>query len=89
MTLAEHYQQVERTTGHRPKELDLPKVPPSLAFFWEAFLRLHRSRTADHPIAFSDILAYSQLTGHEFVPEEVDLISSLDRIWNEERRRNG
>jgi hypothetical protein len=89
ISLAEHYRQVERATGRRPPELDLPDIPPMLAPFWEDFLRIHATRTADEPIAFSEVLAYSRLTGTDFEPNEVDLISDLDRVWREERRANG
>lgn len=56
-----------------------------MADFWGAFVRLHRSRQSDAPIAFSEVLAYSRLTGREFTPLEVDAISELDALWHKER----
>lgn len=64
-------------------------MPQALLPFWEDFLRIHMSRTADQPIAFSEILAYSQLTGRRFEPDEIELISDLDRVWREERAAHG
>jgi hypothetical protein len=54
---------------------------------WETFLRLHRSRQSDAPIAFSEVLAYSTLTGRRFTPLEVDAISALDALWHKERAK--
>lgn len=54
---------------------------------WETFLRLHRSRQADAPIVFSEVLAYSELTGRRFTPLEVDAISALDALWHKERAK--
>jgi hypothetical protein len=55
--------------------------------FWETFLRLHRSRQADAPIAFAEVLAYSALTGRIFTPLEVDALSALDTLWHKERAK--
>lgn len=55
--------------------------------FWETFLRLHRSRQADAPIAFAEVLAYSALTGRIFTPLEVDALSALDALWHKERAK--
>lgn len=60
-------------------------MPEALGEFWAVFLRLHRSRQSDTPIAFSEVLAYSQLTGRDFTPDEVDAISELDALWHKER----
>jgi hypothetical protein len=54
---------------------------------WETFLRLDRSRQAHAPIAFSEVLAYSELTGRRFTPLEVDAISALDALWHKERAK--
>jgi hypothetical protein len=54
---------------------------------WATFLRLHRARQADAPVAFSEILAYSELTGRRFTPLEVDAISELDALWHQERAK--
>jgi hypothetical protein len=87
ISLREHYEQVEKTTGIRPHELDVPPLPETTAEFWAVFLRLHRSRQADAPVAFSEVLAYSRLTGRIFTPLEVDAISELDALWHQERAK--
>jgi len=84
VTLGQHYEQVEASTGIRPPELDLPPLPADMRTFWRSFLRLHRSRSAQQPIAFEAIVAYSTLTGHQFSPDEVDLICDLDQVHAEE-----
>lgn len=85
--MLEHYRQIEQSTGVRPPELNVPDVPAALAHFWQSFLRVHQARTADDPVAFSEVDAYSRLTGHDFTPDEIDLISELDGVWREERRK--
>ena len=62
-------------------------VPERLSEFWSVFLRLHRTRQSDDPVAFSEVLAYSQLTGRIFTPLEVDAISDLDAVWHKERAK--
>jgi len=62
-------------------------LPETTSEFWATFLRLHRSRQADAPIAFSEVLAYSRLTGRIFTPHEVDAISELDALWHNERAK--
>jgi hypothetical protein len=62
-------------------------LPEALSEFWAVFLRLHRARQADAPIAFSEVLAYSSLTGRIFTPLEVDAISELDALWHQERAK--
>jgi len=71
----------------RPPELDLPEIPKTMGELWETFLRLHRSRQPDAPIVFSEVLAYSALTGRRFTPLEVDAISALDALWHKERAK--
>ncbi len=85
--MREHYEHVEKTTGIRPHELDIPPLPKTTSELWATFLRLHRSRQADAPIVFSEVLAYSHLTGRIFTPLEVDTISELDALWHQERAR--
>lgn len=65
----------------------MPDLPKPIEEFWGVFLRLHRARQSDTPIAFSEVLAYSQLTGRVFTPNEVDAISELDALWHKERAK--
>jgi hypothetical protein len=65
----------------------LPEIPATLSELWSTFLRLHRSKPSDAPIAFSEVLAYSELTGRRFTPLEVDAISTLDALWHKERAK--
>ena len=85
--MREHYEQVEKATGIRPHELDITPLPQTMGEFWSVFLRLHRARPADAPIAFSEVLAYSKLTGRVFTPLEVDAIAELDGLWHAERAK--
>jgi len=62
-------------------------LPETTSEFWATFMRLHSARQADAPIAFSEVLAYSHLTGRIFTPHEVDAISELDALWHNERAK--
>ena len=55
---------------------------PALA---RAFLDLHRARTSGamtaNPIPYSEILAWSHLTGNNPTPWEVGCLTALDAVW--------
>ena len=63
----------------------IPPVPIELAYLWRAFNRLASRRTSNgfgpNPIPWSDIAAYSVLTGFPFAPWEVEVIEELDRVF--------
>lgn len=66
-------------------ELQMPEFPNGMGEFWQTFLDLHNARDPDRPIAFSEILAYSALTGRDFNPLEITGITRLDRAYRQER----
>lgn len=74
--LREHLQQIQKATGHTPKELaDQPECPPELAYVWEWYWQLPR------PFSFTELHHWSQLTRRRIRAWEADLLSSLSRIW--------
>lgn len=62
-----------------------PGLPAEAAYLWEWFLELSAARPSGgfgpSAIAYSEILAWAQLTGRRPVPWEVRWIGHLDRVW--------
>jgi hypothetical protein len=64
--------------------LEVPLYPDALEYLWRAFCRLHARRTIGfslNPIAWTDIAAFSTLTGLRFAPWEIHLIEQLDDAY--------
>lgn len=78
---------MERQTGRRPKDLDGPDCPAWGAHVWLWWCDLHRGRgiggMGPAPISWSDLAAWSALTGAEPTPVEVSLIMDIDGAWME------
>lgn len=78
-------EQVEKTTGKRPAELDGPDCPELLEPLWYLFIQLSRGRTSNgfgaNPLAWADIDAWGRLTATDPTPWEIDLLVTLDNVW--------
>ena len=84
ITLRAHLEKVEEQTGKPHPELAVPALPPSLSHLWKAFQILNASCPADSPIAYAELLAYSQLIDHAFTVGELDAIKELEALyWTE------
>lgn len=70
--------QVFKVTGKKPKALEeLPEPPESLLYIWEWWKQI----VTGERITFLELQAWSQLTGANLLPYEVDLIRRLDAIF--------
>jgi hypothetical protein len=78
-------EQVEKTTGKRPAELDGPECPPLLEPLWMMFCQVSRGRTSNgfgaNPLTWADIEAWGRLTATDPSPWEIDLLVTLDNLW--------
>lgn len=74
ITRYEHLKAIEEAGGE--VDLEGPGIPQIVEHVFDWFLQLHSSRTG--PITYSEIKAWSQLTGTRISPFEVDLIKRLD-----------
>ncbi|BDU76304.1 phage tail assembly chaperone [Mesoterricola sediminis] len=85
VSLLQKLQHVEKATGKRPPELEIPDPPVSAVHVLSWFQDLSEARGGTGfgalPIQWGDIQAWSQLTGTTIRPWEVRLIRSLDRLW--------
>ena len=85
VTLKSHLEQVERQTGIRPKELDLPKFPELLVSVWRIFIELSNTRgqgmTGGANITFEQMKAYNEIMGEVIGPIEAQIIQKLDREY--------
>jgi hypothetical protein len=84
-TLEENLESIWDQTGVKPDELKDVAFPGEARQAWEWFLDLHNSRgmgvNGPSPISFSDILAWSTLTGLAPTPFDVKCILALDNLW--------
>jgi len=88
-------EQVEKQTGIVPPELEgLPELPESAAYILQWFYDLSSTRTvgmALNPISFTEIDAWSRLTGNKPSIWEVSAIKQLDTAFlqscNEDQRK--
>lgn len=68
--------QVQKTTGKKPKALEVPDPPQELMYLWEWFLQLFSGQ----PLTFSELHAWMQVTRTRVEPWEVEAIRSLERV---------
>lgn len=83
-TLREHLQAVERSTGRRPPELEVPTLPQSCAGLWPIFIELHNRRAQGFGSAAIDearLLHWQQLHATRLSPWEIEAIFTLDNAW--------
>jgi len=61
------------------------RIPDGAHLIWQWFLDLNRTRTyhnaGPNPITYSEILAYTQLTGAVLRPKDIMAIRRLDDTW--------
>jgi hypothetical protein len=65
-------------------ELETPPLPLELEHVWYSFCRLNarrRSGFSAEPIAWSDLDAFTRLTGARLAPFEIQLIEMLDDLY--------
>lgn len=85
ISTCEHLEQVEKSTGFRPPELDGPEFPELLAHIWNVFLQLHTSRPAGGvgpgAITESEMRAWMQNHRVDLLPWECEVIKMLDNVY--------
>lgn len=85
VTLKSHLEIVERQTGIRPKELNLPEFPELLMSVWRIFIELSNTRgqgmSGGTTITFEQMKAYNDIMGNVIGPFEVSIIQQLDREY--------
>ena len=83
--MREHLEQVWKSTGRKPEGLDPPPFPDVVNHVWAWFIELHNARPQTgmgvSPITYSEISAWSSLTGVIPNPWEVGVIKSIDRVF--------
>lgn len=89
-TLRSHYESVERQTGRFQERLHRKR--PRLAHLFDWFTEINRGRTGNgygpNPILYSEIQAWSCLTGIKITPSELGVLKTLDSIYlNQFNRR--
>lgn len=80
-----HLQAVQAQTGVAPAELATPPAPAALAYLLDAFAELTAARGSGfgspQPISWSDMAAWSRLTGQPLAPWEAQALRALDLAW--------
>lgn len=61
------------------------ELPPEAAHIWSWFISLHRARGSNgmgpNPLSYTDIHAWSSLTGIGVRQSELDALFEVDQIW--------
>ena len=85
ISLRDHLETVERQTGIRPKELNMPEFPDTLSLVWRIFIELSNSRSqgfsGGSPITYEQMKAYTEITGNTIGPAQAEIIQKLDREY--------
>lgn len=80
----------EKRAGYEA-ELACPPCPPAAAYLWQAFVRLHGRRGSSgmgvDPITWSDLDAFTRLSGLRLTPWEIEAIEELDDLWRTEHAK--
>ena len=80
-----HLEHLEKITGERDPELDVPPFPEPLRRLWDKFLSLHEGRTyginGANPITYLDMDAWMRVTRNSLAPWEVTSIMKIDKAW--------
>lgn len=67
------------------EQLALPPFPEAVRYLWKAFWDLRSRRGGNgfgpSPLSWSDIDAYNRLTGAQFAPWEVQILTAVDDTW--------
>jgi hypothetical protein len=71
--LGDHLREIERRTGRRDRRLEEPELPSEALHTWDAFWRLYEGR----PVTFSEMRAWSELTGALPTPWEAETIRAM------------
>lgn len=81
-TLRESLEQVEKTTGKRPTDLDGPPFPHGCEHWWRWFLELSGTRgQGPAAITFAELQSWGMLTGKMLSPLDVFMIKQLDGAY--------
>jgi len=74
--------------GMRVPELENEPEPPTALYLWKIFGDIASSSISEGKLlAYSEVYAWSQLTGRHLLPWELDAIRSLDRLYAETKAK--
>lgn len=66
-------------------ELACPPCPPSLTYLWATFYRLSNRRGSNgfgvNPITWSELDAFTRLSGVRLTPWEIETVEMLDDLY--------
>lgn len=83
--LRDHAASISKATGSTPEEYRSLQLPETMAHCWHWFLTLNRTRASNgfgqNPISYTEIVAWSQLTGVVPQPLEIQAIMALDTAY--------
>ena len=88
ITKRQHLEQVQRQTGIRSPELDVEEIPPQIAYLWEIFWQLNKTRAIAggmssyaQPLNYTDIYHYGKVMRFEITPTEAQILFDLDSVY--------
>jgi len=85
ISVKDHLKQVYKSTGIIPEDLKGKELPKSVEYLWSSFLSISTGRQMGYsgplPITFSEIFAWTKLTGNKLLPIELEVIKRLDNLY--------
>jgi hypothetical protein len=75
VSLRQHLETVERTTGIHDPELDEPEIPEGFESWFIRFMELRKGES----VSYADLDAYQRITGCRLSSVEVQAIFAMDR----------
>ncbi len=75
-SLRDHLEAVERQTGERDPRLEEPELPPGYEPTWNAFWMMYAGKV----LTFTEIDAWSRLTGEDLTPREVEMLRTMSVV---------
>lgn len=84
-TLRQHAKVIQQATGEIPEEYQSLPFPSIIGYVWGWFIDLSRSRSSSgfghNPLSYTEIQAWSQLTGVAPDTIEIQAIMALDLVY--------
>lgn len=79
--MRDHLEQVEKSTGKIPKELDDDVLSFDLHHIWNTYFELRQAQNNESAISFLELKAYCELTQTHLTGFELRCLQRLDLVF--------
>lgn len=85
ITKRAHLEQVYKSTKKMPDDLKPREIPQPLLYIWQTFVSISACRQSGFSgplaISYTEIKSWSELTGNDLTPLDVDILRKLDALY--------